>query len=149
MKLKDIEDIRKLNLVQELIKDKTTKTWLKDIISGKRFQVSHLSRDTSEAEFFERYIWDNLSKEQQKKVSEETNILLEEELYKPVEYGSHLQNLVTLACIFETKMPGSINSKLLVEWKKQEFPNLTKLKNKINPLIEEFTQKIERAFGEK
>ena len=149
-KLENIEDVRIIDLVSSLIKEKITKDWLKEILSAKRFQASHFGRDFSMPEFFDICIWDNLSEEQQKKVTEELNLLLEEDLYKSLIHRDscgYLQNLVTIACIVGAKIPRSINSEFLLKWRKEEFPNLTKPKDKTNPLIEEFTQKIESAFG--
>lgn len=148
VKLERIENVRIRELVKDLISEQITKSWLKDILLGKRIKASHIFRDSSESEFFNLCIWDNLSTEQQKKATDELNILLDEDLYKPITNNcGYLQNLVELACLLGTKNPKAINSKLLIDWKEKRFPNLTIPKTYEGSLHQEFTLKIENSFG--
>ena len=152
-KLEKLEDVRIIDLVKGLIKEKITKSWLKDMLAGKMYAASHFFRDSSEAEFFDICIWDNLTPDQQKKVIEEINILLEEDLYIKMssETCSYLYNLITLVCLIEEKIPLSINPYKIFKWKEENYPNLTDPTDNEHPLRKSFTQKIEKAFlkGEK
>ena len=147
-KLEKIEDIRIVDLVSNLIKEKITKFWLKDILLGKRFHSSHFFGDCNEAEFFDLLIWDNLSKEQQKRVIESINLLIEEDvLIDKQPSGNYCFYLLDLATVLEKKIPACINSKPFLIWKEKNFFNLPAPEKVDSPLRKELTQKIEYAFG--
>lgn len=136
-------------LVRKLVTESVSKEWLKDILLQKKFVASHYGREWDLVSFFDKCIWDNLTEEQQKKVVEALNLIIEEDLYKPVKFGSYYQDLIDIACMIEKKIPGSVNSSLLLKWKNEGFPNLAKPKNYSSSLQAEFTQKIESTFLKK
>ena len=118
VKLNEIGDVRKAELVKELVKEQINKNWLKEIILGKRFRASHLSRELTEVIFFERYIWDNLTEEQRKQTLEVINILIEKDiLVEKQPDGNYCFDLLDLAVRLGKKSPGSINSRPFLIWK--------------------------------
>lgn len=149
VKLEDFGDKGLQIVIEKLISEDISKEWLKDVLLQKKFSVSHHSRDLCLAKFFDRFIWDNLAEEQQNKVVEALNLIIEEDLYKPVEFGSYYQDLIDMACMIEKKIPSSMNSNLILKWKNEGFPNLAKPKNYSSSLQAEFTQKIENTFRKK
>lgn len=150
VKLNDIEDVGKAEIVRELIKEEITKQWLKNILLGNRFRASHHSRDTSESEFFVRYVWDNLTPEQQKKVIEAVNQLIEEDiLIEKQPDGNYCFHLLDLAIILEKKVPGKINSKPFLIWKEKDYFNLPQPIDHNHYVIKNLDEKIENAFEKK
>ena len=137
-----------VNLVSNLIKEKTTKLWLKDILLGKRFHSSHFFGDCSEAEFFDLLIWENLTKEQQSETIHALNLLIEEDLFAKKAYEeNYCFYLLDLAVRLEEKMPGSINAKPFLIWKEKNYPNLSQPTDHNHYVIKNLDQTIENAFG--
>ena len=147
-KLEKIENKKIVALVNNLIKERITKTWLKDILLGKRFQASHFFGDCSEAEFFDICIWDNLSNEQQNKAIESLNLLIEEDLFADKAYeGNYCFYLLELAISLEQYLPGKINTKPFLIWKEKNYPNLSQPIDHNHYVIKNLDQKIERFKG--
>ena len=82
VKLNEFLDKGKKELVEKLISEDIDINWLRDVLLQKKFKASHHSRELGLTEFFEIYIWDNLSEEQQRKVIESLNLIIEEDLFK-------------------------------------------------------------------
>lgn len=138
------------DLVVKLIREKIDLDWMRDMIKGKKgIHGVGGHGDMSRAEHFMHLLWDNLTEEQQQKVIEALNLIIEEDLYKPVVFGSYYQDLIGMVCMIEKKIAGSMNSSLILKWKNEGFPNLAKPKNYSSSLQAEFIQKIENAFLKK
>ncbi len=136
-----------IDIVKKVIDEPINKTWLKDILLGKKYHASHYFRETSEAEFFEICIWDNLTKEQQDKVIESINLLIEEDiLIEKQPGGNYCFYLLDLAIILENKLPGKINSKPFMIWKEGNFSNISEPEKIDHPVRKCLAQAINQTF---
>src|SRR3990167_4826409 len=126
VKMKDFGDKGLQIVIEKLISEDVSKKWLKDILLQKTFHASHHSRDLSLAEFFDRYIWDNLTEEQQKEVVESLNLIIEEDLLtNKLHMHNYSFHLLDFAIMLNSKLPGKINSEPFLLWKEKDYPNLT------------------------
>lgn len=147
VKLKEIKNIRVLNLVNILISEKISKQWIKSILRGEKFNVSDLGGGWSEIEIFTECVWDNLSDEQRMKTIESLNMLIEEDiLIDKQPFGNYCFDLLELAILLEKRLPGKINSKPFIIWMEKDFYNLSEPENIHSPLREELRKKIIHAF---
>ena len=125
VKLEKIQDKKISTFINKKIKESITKFWLRDILLQKEFNVHH-HLDSDVSEFFERFIWDNLTEEQRKQTIEAINILIEEDiLIEKQPFGNYCFDLLDLAVRLEKDMPGKINSKPFLMWKEKNFFNLS------------------------
>ena len=151
VKLNEFLDKGKKELVIKLISEDVTKEWVRNVLLQKKFRVSHHSRDLSLAEFFDRYIWDNLTEEQQKKIVESLNLIIEEDLFleKEPDYG-YWSDLLDFAILLDQKYPRKISSKPFLIWKEKNYPNLLNSSERVHPeFIKKLNTKIESAFLKK
>lgn len=157
VKLKDFSDKHLQIIIEKIISEDISKEWLRDFLLRKKLKVGHHSRDLSLSEFFDVYIWDNLTEEQQKKIIESLNLIIEEDLFLGKQPGmNYWSHLLDFAILHEKKSPGKINVRPFIIWKKNGYPNLrnhletaylTKPRpERINELTNELNTKIENAF---
>lgn len=149
VKLKDFSDKHLKTAIEALLSRGVSKEWLRDFLLQKEFKVSHHSRDLSLAEFFEIFIWDNLTDEQQNKVVEALNLVIEEDLFLPTQpnYG-YWSDLLDFAIFINQRFPQKINSKPFIIWKDKNYPNLINSSEQVHlDFIKKLDQKIESAFG--
>ena len=133
-------------LVTKLLKEYITKTWVIELLLGKKgihSLTGHINLTFEEC--FEILLWDNLSTEQKKQLINTINSLLKETLDKSIYDSTFIKHLVGLACLLENKIKYSMDP-ILIEWKNKGFPNLTTPTNYETSLHKEFSNKIAQAF---
>ena len=148
VRLENMQSVANKELVEKLVKENISKEWLKDILQQKKFSLCHYTGELSLAEFFDNYIWDNLTEEQKEKVIQAINLLIEEDiLIENQPDGNYCFDLLDLAVRLENKMPGKINSKPFLIWKEKDYFNLSKPIDHSHYVIKNLDEKIKRAFG--
>ena len=150
-KIENFSDVRDKQLVRGLIKEKIDKQWLRELILGKKGIGESTGQGcNSLADNFMIYVWDNLTSEQQNKVVESLNLIIEEDLLtNTLHINNYSFHLLDFAILLNRKLPGKINSKPFILWKEKNYPNFSQPIDHNHPVIRDLDQKIESAFGKK
>lgn len=148
VKLDQFLDKRKKELVGKLIKEKIDKQWLRELILGKKGIGESTGQGcNSLADNFMIYVWDNLTEEQQNKVVESLNLIIEEDLFKERAWeDNYCFHLLDFAIVMHKKLPGKINTNPFILWKEQNFPNLSPPDDPNRPLARRLREQIDNAF---
>lgn len=157
VKLDQFLDKKKKELVTKLIKEEINIQWVRDLLLGKKgIGPSGGQSSNTLVDNFGIYVWDNLSEEQQNKVIESLNLIIEEDLFLPKQPAmGYWSDLLDFAILLEKKLPGKVNSKPFIIWKERNYPNLRnyvemEYSTKLRPeRVKELDQIIENAFLKK